>query len=213
LRCKVHASVRPAAFAEQDPARCAALIRAFVERGTWHTPTLHFVAFRALALHKDPEWLDAYRYLPAEVRERRLRMLDEFTDESRYTEWTEHGRWAVVIVGQMYRAGVRLLAGTDAPGFMPGFTIHDELEALGRAGLTPLAALQTATVNPARYFRMEDESGSIAPGKLADLVLLEADPLADIRNSRRIAMVIVAGRVFDRGALDRMLASLQPGEA
>lgn len=211
LRRRVHATVRPLALESQDADRCAALIERFVEAGTWHTPTLHFVGFRALALYRDPEWLNAYRYLPPGLRERRLKTLEEFTDESKYTEWADHGRWAVDILGRMNDAGVRILAGTDSPGFifMPGFTLHDELEALVTAGLTEREALKAATANPARFFDVTDEVGTIEAGKRADLLLLEADPLENIRNTRRIATVILKGRILDGEDLDAMLAPFE----
>ena len=80
-----------------------------------------------------------------------------------------------------------------------------------RAGMTPLEALRTATLNPARFLGREATQGNIARGMVADLVLLDGDPLADIRNTRRIAAVIVRGRPIDRAALDRMLAETKAG--
>jgi len=77
------------------------------------------------------------------------------------------------------------------------------------AGLTPLAALQTATLNPAKYLHATDSLGTVAPGKLADLVLLDADPLADIRHTRTIRAVVANGRYFDRAALDRLAAGVE----
>jgi len=114
-------------------------------------------------------------------------------------------------VGALGRAGVRLLAGTDAPmrNSPPGFGLHEELALLVQSGLSPLAALRAATYEPARYFDALDSLGTIAPGKLADLVLLDGDPLADIRNTRRIAAVLTRGRVYDRPALDALLAGVE----
>jgi adenine deaminase len=105
--------------------------------------------------------------------------------------------------GEMHRAGVRLLAGTDAPlpYLIPGLSLHDELALLVRSGLTPMEALRTATYNPAAYLGALDSLGTIRPGRLADLVLLDANPLSDIRNTRRIHTVIANGRVVDRAAL------------
>ena len=96
-------------------------------------------------------------------------------------------------------AGVKLLAGTDTPqAFVyPGFSLHEELELLTRSGLTPLEALRTATYNPAEFLGALDSLGTVTQGKVADLVLLDADPLTDIRNTRRISLVIANGRVFD----------------
>jgi len=114
------------------------------------------------------------------------------------------------MMGDMYRAGVPFLAGTDtAPGIyvMPGFSLHDELANFVEAGFTPMEALATATSNPAVFFGMKDE-GAVSQGNVADLVLLRANPLDDIRNTQKIAAVAANGRFFDRAALDRMLAQV-----
>ena len=104
-------------------------------------------------------------------------------------------------------AGVKLLAGTDMPrAFVyPGFSLHEELALLVQSGLTPLEALRTATYNPAEYLGALDSLGTVATGKLADLVLLDANPLTDIRNTRRISTVIANGRVFDARARAQLL--------
>jgi imidazolonepropionase-like amidohydrolase len=100
-------------------------------------------------------------------------------------------RELLALVGLLNRSGVRLLAGTDlaASILYPGFSPHDDLALLVEAGLTPMQALQTATRNPAQMLRRND-LGTIAAGKLADLVLLDADPLADIRNTQKIRAVV-----------------------
>lgn len=107
------------------------------------------------------------------------------------------------LTGILHRAGVPLLAGTDAPEPFcpPGLSLHQELELLVASGLTPGAALRAATINNARALKQADHLGSIAAGKLADMVILGADPMADIRNSRRIEWVIRGGRVCDPKAL------------
>src|SRR5213592_2842844 len=114
----------------------------------------------------------------------------------------------VELVGLLHRAGVPMLAGTDVlnPYCFLGFSLHDELALLVQAGLTPMQALQAATRNPARYMGREKELGIIETGKLADLVLLDANPLKNIANSRRIAAVVVGGKLFSRSSLDTMLA-------
>ena len=91
----------------------------------------------------------------------------------------------------------------DVP--LAGLSVHEELEWFVAAGLTPAEALAAATVGPARFFGEEDLAGSVAVGKRADLVLLEANPLDDIRNTRRIRAVVAAGRLYDRAALDALL--------
>ncbi len=118
----------------------------------------------------------------------------------------------VEIVGAMRRAGVEFLAGTttEDPLFtFPGFSLHDELGLLVQAGLTPMEALQTATLNPARFLGKEHDFGTVATGKIADLVLLDANPLVDISNTRKIAAVVYRGKLFPRASLDAMLAKIE----
>jgi imidazolonepropionase-like amidohydrolase len=102
---------------------------------------------------------------------------------------------------------VELLAGTDLPPghAIPGYSLHEELALMVESGLSPLAALQTATLNPASFLGLTDSLGTVEPGKVADLVVLDADPLADIRNVNRINAVIIGGRLLDRRHLDVML--------
>jgi hypothetical protein len=109
-------------------------------------------------------------------------------------------------------AGIMLLAATDVgvPFQVPGISLHVELERLIEAGLTPLDALQSATVSPAHVLKLADSLGTIEPGKLADLVLLEANPLQDIRNTRKILTVISDGRLHRRADLDELLAGYEP---
>ena len=108
----------------------------------------------------------------------------------------------------MHRAGVPLLAGSDVqnPYVFPGFSLHDELALLVKAGLTPAEALHTATLNPAIFLGATDSLGTVEVGRLADLVLLDADPLIDIRNTTRIRAVVLRGRYLDGRALDGLLA-------
>jgi imidazolonepropionase-like amidohydrolase len=111
------------------------------------------------------------------------------------------------VVRNMDRSGVPLMAGTDAmnPYCFPGFSLHDELALLVDSGLTPLAALQATTLNPARFLGRTTELGTVEPGKIANLVLLRADPLANIHNTTQIEAVWLRGQYFDRNALDGLL--------
>ncbi|MEU5265001.1 amidohydrolase family protein [Amycolatopsis sp. NPDC021455] len=115
------------------------------------------------------------------------------------------------LVGEAHRAGVGILGGTDCqnPYVFPGFSLHDELDFLVEAGLSPRRALRAVTRDAAAFLGRADTDGTIAAGKVADLVLLDADPLADIRAVRRIDTVVTAGRVLDRATLDRMLADVE----
>ncbi len=107
---------------------------------------------------------------------------------------------------RLNRSGVMLLAGSDVAGpRIPGFSLHDELALMVDAGLTPLQALRSATLNPAKIFKRDNDFGSITPGRLADLVLLDANPLDDIRNTQRIAAVVMGGKLLLRPDLDALL--------
>jgi imidazolonepropionase-like amidohydrolase len=122
-------------------------------------------------------------------------------------------RWEMrsQIVGMMHRAGVRLIAGTDmgAVYVIPGFSIHDELQLMVEAGLSTLTALQSATINPVKFLGKEKDLGTIEKGKLADLILLDANPLENIKNTRRIAAVMVNGRYWPRQTLQTMLDTVE----
>ena len=198
-------------LASYDPARCRTLARSFVANGTWMVPTiavLHGVAFLDdTTLARDPR----LRYVPEWFRtgwnpasDFRFKML---TPED-WRRRKDGYRRQLEIVTLLHREGVSFLAGTDLsnPYVLPGFSLHDELAAFVKAGFTPLEALQTATLLPARYLNAQDSLGTVAAGKRADLVLLDANPLADIGNTVRIRAVVANGRFYDRDALDKLLA-------
>jgi imidazolonepropionase-like amidohydrolase len=105
------------------------------------------------------------------------------------------------VVRRARDAGAAIMAGTDTgdPGTIPGVTLHDELDLLVRAGLTPMEALRSATYEPARFLGREKVQGTLKPGMLADVVLLDGNPLEDIRNTRRVAAVWVRGRSVTPG--------------
>lgn len=194
---------------DELPDRRAELIQLFVDHGTWHTPTLvNSIGCEELGFDQSEDWSNSFRFLP-EARQSRMQAqraeIKQITDPRK--EWAQ---WNMETVAEMHKAGVLLLAGTDCPptpAYTPGFALHYELKAMVQAGLSPLAALQTATINPARFFGISKEVGSVAVGQCADMVLLDADPRIDIDNTQRIAAVVSRGRFFDREALDDLLIS------
>jgi imidazolonepropionase-like amidohydrolase len=152
-------------------------------------------------------------YVPVSAVREWRDQLSELKQETGQIDWRQVYRGELRNAAEMHRAGVPLLAGTDigAPLLVPGFSLHDELALLVRdAGMTPLQALQAATLTPARVMGA-DSLGTVEAGRLADLVLLDADPLADIANTRRIHAVVANGRLMDRAELDRMLAGARQG--
>ncbi|GAA2640868.1 amidohydrolase family protein [Dactylosporangium fulvum] len=116
------------------------------------------------------------------------------------------------VLNEMHRAGVQILVGTDASGApfgYPGFAVHDELALLVSAGFTPMEALQAATREPARYLGLQHSLGTVRQGHLADLVILDANPLHDIRNTQRIHALMLRGRFVSSTERQRMLADIE----
>jgi imidazolonepropionase-like amidohydrolase len=193
--------------------KAAALAARFVKNNTWHCPTL--VVNRQYALREKPEIIlgdPRASYIPLSHRHiwwlfaeaERAYPADWFAAERRRDEL--HLR----MVKLLHRAGVGILAGADATGYpFPGFSLHDELALFVQAGLTPLEALRTATFNPAKYLGLLDSLGAIEPGKIADLALLDADPLEEISNTKRIHAVVVNGRYLPKERLQKMLSEIE----
>jgi hypothetical protein len=152
-----------------------------------------------------------WQYVPPAARESWRNQLLQMKQEGPM-DWPGIHRDEMRNVAEMQKAGMTLLAGTDsgAPLVLPGFSLHDELALLvTAAGLTPLEALQAATTSAARVVGVASSLGSIEVGKIADLVVLDANPLLDIRNTKQIDAVIANGQPLDRAALDRMLAEAE----
>ncbi|HEX9128782.1 MAG TPA: amidohydrolase family protein [Gemmatimonadaceae bacterium] len=190
--------------ATYDSAKAAALFARFRRNDTWQVPTL-VVLYQPgrLARGGHPTDDSLAAYIPKALRDYWHSLPPEFA-----AKMGALYRVHADLTGQINRAGVSILAGTDCPNpyVYPGFSLHDELGLLVRAGLTPAEALRTATINPARFLGLTDSLGVVTTGKVADLVLLDGNPLRDIANTKRIRDVIQGGHLLDRGALDRLLA-------
>jgi len=207
---------RPAEIASSfDAERCHALAAHFVRNATWQVPTL--TVLHNMAYLDDPSLEDdpRLRFIPKAVRQQWGVRAEAIDRQSSFAGARALYQRQLEIVGALYRDSVPILAGTDElnPYCLPGFSLHDELARLVQAGLTPLAALQAATLAPARFLGMTDRLGTVEVGKLADLVLLDADPLADIRNTTRIAAVVMNGRLIDAAARERMMRDAARADA
>lgn len=190
------ASAAVRAMTVRDPGSCARDSKLIGQVSVWE-----------LKAHPDPR----LEYVPRAVQ----RELDPKNDP-RYSTWTEV-EWGYVARGlardahlaaELKHAGMRMLAGTDAVTdyCVPGFALHDELRALVAAGFSPLEALQAATLEPAAFLGRSRDAGTVEAGKLADLVLVGDNPIADIRHAGAIRAIVRRGRYVDRGQLDAMLA-------
>lgn len=195
LRSRLHGLQRLPAVAALDEARCEEVLATM--RNTIQVPTLRLNALSVQGPFDRPDWPGALDRLPAEVAvdwraatERRLANPGSGN--------TTFGEWSLALIGWMHERGIPIGAGTDTPiSFAaPGHSLHDELDMLVRAGLPPREALRSATVRPAEFFGLEGEMGRVAEGYRGDLVLLRANPLDDIANTREIEGVVSRGRWF-----------------
>ncbi len=197
-------------FRSLDRAKCEALLAELRHNETWQVPTL--TVLRLWGSLDDSKFTSDARlaYIGRKSRDR----WEERTEPQRRRWNFAEFRLARSLfaaeehmVGVMFRAGVPLMAGTDAmnPYCFPGFSLHDELALMVDSGLTPLAALQAATINPAKFLGRSAELGTVEAGKIANLVLLRADPLADIHNTTQIQAVFLQDKYFDQAVLTEML--------
>ena len=203
-------------LASYDPERAAVLAAVLAKNQTWQCPTLVWERGGNLidvtdfskdqrakfvpAYWKDRTWESFTKEIEAEFNEDSLETRKKFIDKE------------LEVVQLLHNAGVPFLAGTDTPPgvyIFPGFSLHEELQRFVAAGFSPLEALQTATLNPARFFQMEDQFGTIEKGRWADLVFLDANPLEDIRNTQKVAAVVLNGRYFSKADLQKLLLHVE----
>ena len=203
-------------LASYDPERAATLARLLAKNQTWQCPTLVWERggnlIDATDFSKDPR----AKYVPAYWKNQTWKKFTAQVESEFNTDDLETRRKflekELEVVQLLHKAGVPFLAGTDTPPgvyIFPGFSLHEELQRFVAAGFTPLEALQTATINPARFFQLEDQLGTIENGKVADLVFLDGNPLADIGNSQKVSGVVVNGRFLSRSDLQKMLQGVE----
>ncbi|PYT50181.1 MAG: amidohydrolase [Acidobacteria bacterium] len=203
-------------LATYDSARAASLAAILAKNETWQCPTLVWERGGNLIDASDFSKDTRVKYVPASWRTKTWkRFTDEITQGYGTDDLATRRKFIekeLEVVSMLHKAGVPFLAGTDTPAgvhIFPGFSLHEELQCFVAAGFTPLEALQTATLNPARFLGMEDQLGTVEKGKLADLVLLSANPLEGIANTQKVAGVVSNGHYFSRGDLDKMLTRVE----
>ncbi len=195
-----------------DPAKAQTLFFQIAHNNTWQVPTLVWTETGSRIDDPNLESDSRLKYVPASVRGQwNPAKLRENTSPEELAGLKAEAARDVELVGAMHSAGVLFMAGTDGPDplVFPGFSLHDELEWLVKSGFTPLQALRAATSDPARFLAMQDKYGVAQAGRVADLVLLDANPLQDIRNTRKIFGVVLGGKYYSREALDRMLQQVE----
>jgi len=196
--------------------KCTALIALLTKNATWQVPTLVWERGQWLIDDLDLTQSPGAQYAAATWRNKTYKKFTESILKELDTDPVAYRRQFVAkeleMTLAMHRAGVPLMAGTDTAAgvyVIPGFSLHQELELFVKAGLTPMEALQSATLNPAKFFGRTRDLGTVEAGKLADLVLLDANPLDDIRNTQKISAVLLGGRYFSRADLDDILNRVQ----
>jgi hypothetical protein len=196
---------------EFDPRACSEVYSTFVRNGTAYVPT--HLTRKMDAFADNPQFRNDPRskYITKATWKAWQNDADGMVKGDPSTEgrksFMDFYTKGLEITGAAHKAGVKIMLGTDSADsyVFPGFAVHDELQELVKAGLTPAEALKAATWNGAEFLGRTSDVGSIEKGKIADLVVLDANPLADIRNSQKISAVVLNGKYLDRTALDQLL--------
>jgi hypothetical protein len=207
-----NASVATLATATYDPEKAWNLFVQLSNNNTWQVPALVWSQTMAGMRYTNVTADARLKYVPVSVRREwepeRLRPCTSSPEVLRLAK--KQSTRELELVDIMRRAGVQFMAGSDgpAPYVVPGFSLHAELEWLVKSGFSPTQALQSATFNPALFLAKLDKFGLVETGRMADLVLLEANPLEDILNTRKITAVVMGGKYYSRQDLDKMLARI-----
>ncbi|MFT6827557.1 MAG: cytosine/adenosine deaminase-related metal-dependent hydrolase [Roseivirga sp.] len=210
LRSKIHQAQRSAAIKNFDSKKADEVLAVLAKNETWQIPTLTLSTSFANRPFESNVWQDGFKYLPESI-ENQWKMDIEEIKSSEVSEFDkEYAQWMMDMTGRIHDTGIEIMAGTDCPIFFltPGQSLHKELEKLVETGLSPLEAIKAATLNPAKYFNLENELGSIKANMWADLVILDANPLENISNTTKINAVIKQGNLISRSQLDQILAKL-----
>jgi hypothetical protein len=185
-----------------DEAKLPALVKSVKDAGIYVSPTNYFFlsTFGSISTADEIKQKPDYSFIPKSLLSDRWKNYDRYIQMKNPEESLQkYSALRKKMVYELWKAGVPLMAGSDSPEFflVAGFSMHDELEAFVKAGLTPYAALQTATVNTATYMNELKQKGTVEKGKVADLLLLSKNPLQDIRNTRSIETVFKSGKKYD----------------
>ena len=192
LRSSLHSLQRIPAVEALDETRCTEVLTAL--KSTIQVPTLRLNALALTPAFEREDWREALQDMLPEVQSD-WRAPPSWFEKDITKRETRFQKYSIEMVGRMHAQGVPIGAGTDTPIGMaiPGYSLHNELEFLVNAGLSPLEALKSATLRPAEFLNLESQMGTIEVGKVADLVLLTANPLESISNTRKISLVISKG--------------------
>ena len=206
LRSLIHSKQRMRALDSIDYNKFEEAAILLASRNVWQTPTLFLYRNSSQKIFKDPSFINELNKLPTQIKEKWIKEIsdtDTIVDKNslRYSNWLEEAS------GKLHKKNVPFMAGTDTPiGYLiPGRSLHIELEVMVENGFSNLEAIRAATLNPATFFGLENKVGRIKNGYKADLVILNSNPLENIRNTQDISMVIKNGYLLSRKSLDSLM--------
>ena len=206
LRSSIHSKQRLRAIDSFDNNKFQEAVKLLVSQNVWQTPTLLLYRNFSQRTYTDPSFIPELNKLPNQIKQKWIKEITE-TDTVVDKDGLRYSKWLESTVGKLHKKNVPFMAGTDTPiGYLiPGRSLHIELEVLVESGFSNLEAIKTATVNPATFFGLEDETGRIKNGHKADLVILNSNPLDMIRNTQDISAVIKNGHLLSRKSLDSLM--------
>ena len=206
LRSLIHSKQRMKSINDLDSIKINNVIDALIKNDVWQIPTLILYKNFANKTYKNPDYLQFLNLLPEERKEEWVKKINAI-DNVISKDVVEYTVWSKKMVDFMHDRGISFMAGTDTPiGFLiPGLSLHQEIQELHESGLSELEAIQTATINPAKYFNLENSLGRIKSGFIADLIILDKNPLESISNTKSIHAVIKEGHLMNRSYLDSLM--------
>lgn len=207
LRSKIHELQRETAVKNYDDSKADEVLAVLAKNETWQIPTLALSTFPTNRHFERQSWQESITFLPETIAKQWSKSAASLKEMPVTPFRREYSDWSLNMVKKIHRTKIEIMAGTDCPIALltPGESLHEELSVLVQAGLTPLEALKTATINPAKYFNIEDELGLVQEGMWADLIVLDANPIENIANTKTIRAVIKNGKYFDKRQLDEIL--------
>jgi len=198
LRGMIHNAQKNYAINNLDENQTKKIYKILAKNNTWQIPTISIYKVPIYKMFRSKYWMQNLKHLPKKTAENWKKRIKSSNDEINPNQ-KDFSDWVQKTTKEMHEYGIKFMAGTDTPlGFLiPGFSLHVELELLVESGLSELEAIKTATINPSKYFKMQDYLGLIKKNYIADLVLLNSNPLEDIKNTRQISAVIKNGKIYE----------------
>lgn len=198
LRSGIHAAQREIAIKNYDENKANEILQVLLKNQTWQTPTLALNTSQTRLPYNRPEWQESFSYIPDSISSEWMSIIEQAAVAKLPPFRQQYSDWMLMMAKKVYDTGIPMMAGTDTPiAFLtPGMSLHEELVVMSEAGIPNQEILKTATINPAKYFQLDNELGSIKEGFWADLLIVDANPLDNIRNTQRISAVFKQGKFY-----------------